>query len=86
MASHMKGLAITKGQFMTTDPAVFAPEARTAEQRAQAVVHRILMQAEAIPSQQGGGHRLDTVTLYTEVLGALRETMDDLLIAQTATG
>ncbi|MEJ8476317.1 hypothetical protein [Roseibium algae] len=64
---------------MMTDIKSCAPEARTAEQRAQAVVHRILMQAEAIPIQQGGGHRLDTTTLHAEVLGALRETIDDLV-------
>ena len=81
----MKVLGIKKGQSMMTEPANCAPEARTAEQRAQAVVHRVLMQAEAIPMQQGGGHRLDTLTLYTEVLGALRETMDDLTLGNAQT-
>lgn len=61
-----------------THPEARAPEARTTEQRAQAVVHRIMQQAEAIPAQHGGGHRLDVQTLYQEVLGALRETVDDL--------
>ncbi len=74
----MKSLAIRKGHFVMTDPKPCAYEARTAEQRAQAVVHRILMQAEPIPAQQGGGHKLDTMTLHAEVLGALRETIDDL--------
>lgn len=55
---------------------------RTPEQRAQMVVQRIVMQAEAIPAQQGGGHRLDVQTLYNEVVGALRETVDDLVYAE----
>ncbi|WP_306142225.1 hypothetical protein [Roseibium sp. MMSF_3412] len=51
---------------------------RTAEQRAQDVVHRILSQAEAIPMHHGGGHKLDMQILYEEVVAALRETIDDL--------
>ena len=83
--SHIKSLAIRKGQFVMTDTASWTPEARTAEQRAQTVVHRILMQADAIPRQQGGGHRLDPMTLHAEVLGALREIMDDLVLAAAKT-
>ncbi|WP_417672421.1 hypothetical protein [Roseibium sp.] len=71
---------------MMTEDAESGRERRTAEQRAQAVVHRILLQAEAIPAQQGGGHKLDAVTLYTEVLGALRETIDDMVLGSPATG
>nr|WP_319384720.1 hypothetical protein [uncultured Roseibium sp.] len=52
--------------------------ARTAEQRAKDVVHRILSQAEAIPMHHGGGHKLDMQVLYEEVVAALRETIDDL--------
>lgn len=52
--------------------------ARTAEQRAKDVVHRILNQAEAIPMHHGGGHKLDMQVLYEEVVAALRETIDDL--------
>ncbi len=52
--------------------------ARSAEQRARDVVHRIVHQAEAIPLQQGGGHKLDMQVLYEEVVAALRETIDDL--------
>ncbi|MHA7775730.1 hypothetical protein [Roseibium sp. M-1] len=51
---------------------------RSAEQRAKDVVHRIVSQAEAIPLQQGGGHKLDMQVLYEEVVAALRETIDDL--------
>jgi len=51
---------------------------RTAEQRAKDVVHRIVSQAEPIPIQQGGGHKLDMQVLYEEVVAALRETIDDL--------
>ncbi|MES0812606.1 hypothetical protein ABLO27_24145 [Roseibium sp. SCPC15] len=51
---------------------------RSAEQRAQDVVHRILTQAEPIPMQHGGGHKLDMQVLYQEVVAALRETIDDL--------
>jgi hypothetical protein len=51
---------------------------RTAEQRAQDVVNRIVSQAEAIPAQIGGGHKLDMQILYEEVVAALRETIDDL--------
>ena len=51
---------------------------RTPEQRAQDVVQRIASQAEAIPFAQGGGHRLDMQVLYTEIVAALRETVDDL--------
>ncbi|WP_417671205.1 hypothetical protein [Roseibium sp.] len=71
---------------MMTENAEGDRETRTAEQRAQAVVHRILLQAEAIPAQQGGGHKLDAITLYTEVLGALRETMDDLVLGSPTAG
>ena len=63
---------------MMTQAEAGASMARTAEQRAQAVVNRILQQAEAMPAQHGGGHKLDIQTLHCEVLGALRETMDDL--------
>ena len=51
---------------------------RSAEQRAQDVVHRIVSQAEPIPVHQGGGHKLDMQILYEEVVAALRETIDDL--------
>lgn len=51
---------------------------RSAEQRAKDVVHRIVHQAEPIPLQQGGGHKLDMQVLYEEVVAALRETIDDL--------
>ncbi|WP_084176951.1 hypothetical protein [Labrenzia sp. DG1229] len=51
---------------------------RTAEQRAQDVVHRIVSQAEPIPVNDGGGHKLDMQILYEEVVAALRETIDDL--------
>ncbi|MBO6756868.1 MAG: hypothetical protein JJ902_11125 [Roseibium sp.] len=61
-----------------TQPEARALEARTAEQRAQSVVHRVMQQAEPIPAHLGGGHKLDVQTLYEEVLGALRETIDDL--------
>ncbi len=53
-------------------------ETRTAEQRAQDVVNRIVQQAEPIPAQNGGGHRLDSQLLYSEILAAVRETIDDL--------
>ncbi|GAB4525754.1 MAG: hypothetical protein Tsb0019_27810 [Roseibium sp.] len=52
--------------------------ARSAEERAKAVVQRIVSQAEPIPFQQGGGHKLDMQVLYEEVVAALRETIDDL--------
>jgi len=52
--------------------------ARSAEQRAKDVVQRIVSQAEPIPLQQGGGHKLDMQVLYEEVVAALRETIDDL--------
>ncbi|WP_299477914.1 hypothetical protein [uncultured Roseibium sp.] len=55
-----------------------ASTSRTAEQRAQDVVHRIVSQAEAIPMHHGGGHKLDMQLLYDEVVAALRETIDDL--------
>ncbi|WP_299817984.1 hypothetical protein [uncultured Roseibium sp.] len=51
---------------------------RSAEQRAKDVVSRIVHQAEPIPLQQGGGHKLDMQLLYEEVVAALRETIDDL--------
>jgi len=51
---------------------------RSAEQRAKDVVSRIVSQAEPIPAQQGGGHKLDMQVLYEEVVAALRETIDDL--------
>ncbi|MEP2703501.1 MAG: hypothetical protein ABJN98_23050 [Roseibium sp.] len=51
---------------------------RSAEQRAKDVVHRIVSQAEPIPLQQGGGHKLDMQVLYEEVVASLRETIDDL--------
>ncbi|POF32788.1 hypothetical protein [Roseibium marinum] len=51
---------------------------RSAEQRAKDVVSRIVSQAESIPLQQGGGHKLDMQLLYEEVVAALRETIDDL--------
>lgn len=51
---------------------------RSAEQRAKDVVHRIFSQAEPIPAQHGGGHRLDMQVIYEEVVAALRETIDDL--------
>ncbi len=51
---------------------------RTAEQRAQDVVHRIVSQAEPIPVNDGGGHKLDMQILYEEVVAALRGTIDDL--------
>lgn len=51
---------------------------RSAEQRAKDVVHRIVSQAEPIPSHHGGGHKLDMQVLYEEVVAALRETIDDL--------
>ncbi|MBG6208927.1 hypothetical protein IWQ49_003596 [Labrenzia sp. EL_126] len=51
---------------------------RTAEQRAQDVVHRIVSQAEPIPVNDGGGHKLDMQILYEEVVAALRETIDDI--------
>lgn len=52
--------------------------ARSAEDRARDVVGRIVSQAEAIPVQQGGGHKLDMQLVYEEVVAALRETIDDL--------
>jgi len=55
-----------------------APSAPSAEQRAEAVVNRVLQQAESIPHDQGGGHKLDVQTLHCEVLGAFREMIDDL--------
>ncbi|MTI44074.1 hypothetical protein JM93_03232 [Roseibium hamelinense] len=58
-------------------------QSRTAEQRARDVIQRVLMQAEAIPMQQGGGHKLDLGILHQEVLGALRETIDDLAHCQS---
>lgn len=57
---------------------------RTAEQRAQDVVHRIVSQAEAIPMHHGGGHKLDMQILYEEVVAALRETIDDLAFCTEA--
>ncbi len=51
---------------------------RSAEQRAKDVVNRIVNQAEPIPAQQGGGHKLDMQVLYEEVVASLRETIDDL--------
>lgn len=51
---------------------------RTAEQRAKDVVHRIVSQAEPIPAQTGGGHKLDMQVLYEEIVAALRESIDDL--------
>jgi hypothetical protein len=57
---------------------------RTAEQRAQDVVHRIVSQAEAIPMHHGGGHKLDMQILYEEVVAALRETIDDLAFCTDA--
>lgn len=75
----MESLAIKIGQRAMKKTEAGAPEARTAEQRAQDVVQRVVMQAEAIPMQQGGGHRLDVHNLYEEILGALRETIDDLV-------
>lgn len=55
-----------------------SPELRSAEQRASDVVHRIVSQAEPIPLQEGGGHRLDMQVVYQEVVAALRETIDDV--------
>ena len=37
--------------------------ARSAEERARDVVHRIISQAEAIPVHHGGGHKLDMQVL-----------------------
>ncbi len=58
---------------------------RTAEQRAKDVVHRIVTQAESIPANQGGGHKLDMQILYEEVVAALRETIDDLAYCSEST-
>ena len=53
--------------------------ARSAEERAKDVVHRVFTQAEPIPGAEGGGHRLDMQVLYEEVVAALRETIDDMI-------
>ncbi|MEP3045408.1 MAG: hypothetical protein ABJL55_05755 [Roseibium sp.] len=55
---------------------------RSAEQRAKDVVHRIVSQAEPIPLQQGGGHKLDMQVLYEEVVASLRETIDDMVFCK----
>lgn len=52
--------------------------ARSPEDRAKDVVHRILSQAEPIPMAHGGGHKLDMQVLYEQVVAALRETVDDI--------
>lgn len=66
------------GRFSGTSSGIKPHSDRSAEQRAKDVVHRIFSQAEPIPAQQGGGHRLDMQVLYEEVVAALRETIDDL--------